>query len=459
MEKEEVKTNDDSINFIEVVKVLFSRKLLLLIVTLGVAFVGSIGGFIYNSINKSFKTNFSFSEQQLNGNVDNVEEKDRVEGKEYKDYATYLNDTRFEIRDYFSEEALKSYKENDGVLADISIDKIITKNAIEEAQWKTVEEYNKDSNTTKVLSQNYEVVFKKTQISFEEAKAIIKNATNKVVSDNISLLKEIDRKEYLSLYESALMFEDKVDALNKEFDYLLERYDVLIKRFGNVFALNDGSRKLISDNKNEVSGEYQNTSFDGYLKEINNKALIYNKEETLVLLESQVNDLEIELRYATNEKSDLISQRNAIISASDGKLTLDLESYNSKIVQLTEKIYSLEKEKEIVSKKISIINTTSPTVKAENEAYVAEFSAKLEALANKLNTYADNLASIEVYQYQTNMKVYFANSAILETVNKIEIVNFALISLVLGFVAALVTNLCLDGKKLTKEYKKEHENK
>ena len=158
MENEQtVYAEEQGVSFLDILKVLFGRPLLLLIITFGVAFVGSVGSYFYNRFTKSYESRFHFSEEELNG-----------------DEPKNLNDTRFEVRNYFDLEALISYKENDESLAKLDVDAVINNNGIEEVKWDAIEEFNIDTNTSRILQQDYKVIFKKSNFSFDEAKAVVK---------------------------------------------------------------------------------------------------------------------------------------------------------------------------------------------------------------------------------------------------------------------------------------------
>ena len=53
-QKENIYVEEQGANFLDVLKVLFGRPLLLLIITFGVAFVGTAGTFLYNSFTKTY---------------------------------------------------------------------------------------------------------------------------------------------------------------------------------------------------------------------------------------------------------------------------------------------------------------------------------------------------------------------------------------------------------------------
>ena len=146
-QQENIYVEEQGVSFLDVVKVLFGRPLLLLIITLGVTFAGSAGAYLYNSFTKSYESRFHFSETELNG-----------------DESTNLNDTKFEIRNYFDLDSILSYKENDESLAKLNVEKAIENNGVEELKWDVIEEFNRDTNVSRILKEDYRVLFKKSKI-------------------------------------------------------------------------------------------------------------------------------------------------------------------------------------------------------------------------------------------------------------------------------------------------------
>lgn len=431
---------EDGITFGEFLGVLFGRKLLLLIVTLSVFIVSAAGILFYNSRKQTYVGMFEYNVAGLSGK----------DGK-------YVDGSRFDVRDLITLEKLNQYKAEHEELSSLNMSTIYYKGAIKTLEWKEVYKKNdakmtEDDNDFVLDKEGYQIVLKKTYFTKIQAQVLAQAIANEPSAISQSIVDNADYTQFLSLYSNSRIFDLRIDYLEDQYNLLYDKYTNMIEQYGDV-VLTNGMK--LSDVRLALQEYFQNYSFDSYRNELNYKGYVKDYAEYEQTLNSDIEALKLEKKYAEIKKNELINQRTELVQAAT-MYSVELNAYNDAIIKLTTRIVDIDNELEVLNKKLDNVDR----VNINSEDYDATYVASLEAFDEALNKLYKELIDA-TNEYTTNEKevvkkyslVYFDNNSFVEKVNGIQIVLLLAIALFASFFIALIINLCVDGKKLTAEYR------
>ena len=245
---------EDGISLIDILKVIFGRKVLLLIITAIVGIVGTIGIlFIYNNLKQNYSTSFSYSDVNL------------IEGK-------YADGAMFNYDSIVTKDNLLSVKDSDPEFKSINVDKMIEDNGINIV-------HNSDENA----SYKYTITTKKKYYSgANQAKKYIDALVSSVTKTNSQKVEYLSYDTNLSLYDKSSTLDLKVLYLKKQYEFLTNQYKYLTTKYGNY---------VVSSEKKSITV---------YEQEF--KSAFYLTEYSTDLLYSNLINNVYSLNYAQNEK-------------------------------------------------------------------------------------------------------------------------------------------------------------
>ena len=417
MNEQQITNNDEGISILDIIKLIFKRKLVLGITT-GVIFLVCFLGImlIYNKIAPSYESKFEYAYPTFS------------ESK-------YLDGSSFDYRDLITLDSLEIVKKSSDDFASIDVEKMYENDEISISYVDNTKENSIEKEISYTIS-----VEKKYFNNDKQAKAFITALSKIPVNRNYVISEIISYDNYLKLYDSSNIYENKVEMLEKQYEQLIEKYDELITLFDDV-VLEDG--KLISYyqnelevyfNNNSLKSLYDEISLNGYVME--NDAYINElmiKKNTL-LYQKNVNQLKL------NEFEDRIA--NIINSTSSNSVVL-VESYTQEIVKLVNESYEIDSQISAIDDKLN--STADSTL----------FDSKLTTYRNKLDEFAKQLSKVEKELVNTNSNVYYQYNSVIKTIGSINIIVAGLGSLFIGFMIASIVNICLGYSALNK--KKEEE--
>lgn len=439
---EEYEEKESGISLIDVLGVMFGRKLLLLIVTLSLFLASTIVILVYNQRKSTYEGMYSYYVLGLS------------DGK-------YIDGSRFDVRDLVTLEKLNEYKEEHEELKNLDMELVYNKGVIESLKYETVYKKNeaKKNNTDDeyvIDKEGYKIVLKKRYLSLVEAQVLTKAIAEEANIISQELVDKADYTQHLKLFKLSNVYENQVNYLEEQYKLLNEKYTDLIEQYGDI-TLNDNQK--LSDVRLSLQEYFQNISFDSLRNELNYNGYVKDYTDYEVQIEKQIEELTREKAVSTKKKDELINQRDAMLAiAATGQLqTLELSQYNEEIIKLSNRIYDIDEEIDLLNLKLA--NKTKETTDEDYKAALNSFKQKLQNHYEKLLEATEEYTKNEQEVVKKYSLVYYDSNKIVEEVSAISLVKFLIIALVASFAVAIIVNLCIDGKKLTKKYRLELENK
>lgn len=420
------------ITFFDVLGVLFGRKLLLLIVTASLFLASTIGILLYN---KSKSTYVGFYEYYVSGLAD----------------GRYVDGSRFDVRDLITLEKLKQYQSEHEELAKLNVENVYYNGVIRsierEITYREDKEKSTEENPVYVIAKDgYKIVLAKNAISAKEAKVLVKAIADEANIISQSIVDNADYSQFLTLYNQSNNYDQQLDYLSKQYEKIFNNYSNLIDQYGDVIVKD--SLKL-SDIRLQMQEYFQKITFNSLKQELDFNGYVKDFNQYEMILLKQKEALSREKDVANLKKQELIAQRDALLGAAGQLQTLELSAYNEEIIELTNRIFDIDEEIAIIQLKLDNKNRTDADYlesKAEFEAKLSNHCAKLREFTNEYTNYEKEI----VKKYSI---VYFDSNAIVSSRDGINKFMYIGIAAVGSFVIALIVNLCLDGKKLSKKAK------
>lgn len=445
---------EEGVSILALLKVMFGRKLLLLIVSVASAITLFLAiQFGLNTLKQVYKASFSFSDPQM------------IEG-------FYVDGSGFNYNSLITRENLQSIKDSNDLYKSINLDDLFENNGIT----ISVEEvYSLDETTLR--SQTYTLkTNKRYYSSAKQARSFIKDIIETSTRTNREKAQNLFYGSNLDAYENAETLDSKVYYLMSQYNYINNRYktlketykDVVVKStnksltsyqndFNAAFYLNDYSVESLNsslvnnvyvldyaDNEDLYRDNYTTykTMYD------KNQMTINNASETLALLVEKLKVNSEALEPVSKESINLItSLEQTILNA-----TIENSDYASKIVYYANVLglYSDNPDDENYSE-----NYHPRATQAESEAFLT----KLDASKEKLEEYTEIFRNVEAEVLTTNNNVYYSYNNIVVVSGGLQLVYAIIVSVVLGLMIGCCVNLIVDFKKLVPDNEKKEEPK
>ena len=227
-------------------------------------------------------------------------------------------------------------------------------------------------------------------------------------------------------------------------------YSTLLTSYGNRFIKTNGNKVVrLNDVLIQTRDEINAMQLDGLNDIVDNNSYVYKYDEQLPRLKTTLANLNKDLELI-NKKIDAIqTEIDRQINLGESSVTLD--ALNTSLAELLLQREDTNNEIQIVEDKINL-GATQDT---------SEFDEMLESYYNTLSSLTDNFTFIQKKLHTSEQKVFYSTNNITNTVGGMSIVVSLALPLLLGIVAAAIVNLCMDLKKylsLEKEKKNEKDN-
>ena len=454
MNEQQNNTIEDSITIGDIFSALFCKKLIMLIITLAVTLIGTLG--ILLVIDRPRKTYTS----KFYLNTSNIESE-----------STYIDGSKFDYREIISLANLNKAKDGDSKFSKIDTNKLISSGAI---SIEKVVEYDenilKAENKAVVKNSYYKIVLKKTAIGDANiARSYVDALTNLVIKENISKAESMDYTADLISFDESNRYDTQIEYLQNQFNLIINGYKSLKENFGNVTYNN----KSIDSYINSVEVYFKDYTFANMQSELEQYGYIKDYNQNGRVYYTAVNN-NVDLYNTTKAKlKQLEDQRDAVLTKYKDLGTIENTGLDDIYKQIGELATSLEDIKQTI--KVNLRRLASSFTETELKAEFAEaftilecepsaiisdsergnverFKLNLARFRTKLGEYTTEYQTVTniVSEYST---VYYNDSSIVVESEGLGLVKAALISLVAGFVIACVVNLILGREKLTFEYR------
>lgn len=419
------KYDNTGISIVDLFKVMYGRKLIVLIVTLSVTIIAMIAVALgYNLQNSTYVSTFSYNSADIQ------------QGK-------YIDGSSFDYRGLISLDVLKNIKSSDSLFNNIDIDKMY-----ENGEITIAITYDKnDLNDT--YNVYYKVAIKKKYFKNEfVAKNFISALTEYPVSKTLNIAKELNYNSNLNLYNSATTYESMISYLKAQLAYLDTNYEDMIEKFGDSI-IND---KKISNYKSELDSYFSEHSLTALENELENNCyvtadsleLLYNNKQAVELTISKINNKIKIFEDQIKRELELVKDSGANINQ------LDISVFNEELAKLNLELAEAKDKLDYILGLIANSESTDANYIASKKAFDSKLQTSYEKLTEYTDIYKTNYCSV----INNNIYVYYTNTKIIVEEQGFSILITGVLGLIAGIIISGIVNLCIDHKKL---FKKEDE--
>lgn len=436
---------EEGVSILDIIKVIFGRKILLLIVSLSATIVFLLAIlFGFNTIRQSYSASFSFSDPNM------------LEGK-------YVDGSGFNYNSLIDRKNVEEIKASNDLYKSINLDKMYEDNGIS----ITVEEtYSIDELTLKsrLVSKIYTLkTSKKYYSSAKQARAFIKDIIETSTRTNTDKVNSFYYNSNLEAYDKTDILDLKLYYLKSQYNYILNRYKSL-KEVYKDYVISSTNKSLTAYENEFKSAFYlSDYSVDTLNSDLVNNVYVLDYDDNQETYENmyttyktlyEANQLKIDKLTETLTK--IIDSIKLNASEYVTKDSFDLSSYNTEIVNATLENIEYKDKITYYANVLGKLDTTDDNYRPRaTQAESEEFLTKLDAAKEMLEDYTDTFKDVERGVLTGNNHVYFSNSNVVVVSGGLNTILAIVISIVLGFGVGCVVNLIVDFKKLTGEDKKE----
>ena len=256
------------------------------------------------------------------------------------------------------------------------------------------------------------------------------------IQKNIETINFAAYNANLRAFTLSKIYESQVEYLQNQLALLDGEYDDLIKENGDVVTENG---RRISEIKAELDLYFNNNTFDYLYSEITING--YVKDESyLTQLTLEKESLTKQQNLCQEQIDALREERDNLITSAGSLQTLDLESYNSQIVLLTNKKIEIAKQIDEIQTKIDGIGQD-----------VSTFEATLQEYYNKLVEFTNEFCDTASYVVSSDASVRYTTGQIIAANGGMGRLSSTILCLLAGLVLGCCVNMIVDRKKF-KEY-------
>lgn len=294
-----------------------------------------------------------------------------------------------------------------------------------------------ESNADHSISRTYTVTaLAKYFESDKQAEKFFNVIVNYPVNKMISVIEDNKYGRYLTVYDGATTYEDKITALLDQKKLLLDEYEK-VKEMGGSTVTDNSARVTNVINDEQVSGLYK--KIEAYYYQLDTEGYISNNSARLVTIER-------EITKNNADKTQFEADRQKLITA--GGSTTAINSYDDQIAKLTLENNKLGKEKAEIENTLAAIERykTEGTTEYEDKQ---KFDNLLSGYYNSLQTETDTLKTTLSQIYSKNARVvYVAN---FKASGGMSLILAAVIGAAAGFIVAAIAVCIAHGEKYKAE--------
>lgn len=389
------------LTFIDILQIIFKRKVPLTVITLIITIVGTLLlGIVYNNSNAYYTTSFSLD---YPGSTN----------------LTMPDGSNLKYSDFISQKSLEKVKNSNATYSKIDVVSLALSDDISISQEIiTNSAGRKDTVYTITVKAKY---FESKEI----AKAFLKDLSTLPINSVKDMVKNTIHDSYLSAYETSVSFDNKLSFLQAQKDYIINAYDVTITSIGNIYVNN----KSLTAHKQDVENYFLINSLELLVSEFESNGYAPKNDALANSYELEKDALKAQLK-----SNELILETI--------KMHLGDNAYTGKEFDAT-RILELSEENALINEKLVALKKKLAYAKGENiedfkidEEACAIFNNKVKVFYTKLdeftNEYTNNVNAI----YEQLSTISFENSSIIKEKGGISIPIAGIASFVIGFLLA-----------------------
>lgn len=420
-------------------KVIFNRKWIVLAITIAALLIGTVlTMFVVNPSKLTYQLYFTM-EYPGKGSV-------------------YPDGKTFRFQDMVSLEYMEAVKASDEKFKNLDIEKMSEKDGVliySTSVREGDDENNKGDLTINDKLYEYRFVadakyFPNTQVANDFLRALAAYPAEYTKSS----LEKVDFTKDLQSYssDSVKRYEERLNILNNEYNFLVKQYNSLISVFGDSLIVNGKQLSVWLNELDTAYGSYDRQSLSDNLKRY---GYTFNEEVTT--------DINNDLVYELQENTKRIANNKALYqelvtggTTSETTILTTISELEARNVSIE---YTLAYSGVTVDKSSTIWTWTQDKTSAAYTKYHEDsvaFGEKLDDIKTKLETQAETCKEVMKAAYGQQARVLFANNQ-LEKLNETSIVMAAALSLIIGFIAVAAVVLIIDMPKYAKKKREELE--
>lgn len=341
---------------------------------------------------------------------------------------TYPDGTPFRYSNVVSGEALKSVAASDELLSDLDVDGMVRADDIHISPLTVTS----DSGVETVVDRSYTLSVKvKYFKSGEQAVAFLRAVTEYPLTRAKEIISGTASEGYIDIYNGAGTFEDKIQALADQRDYLVEAYDDMISSVSAEYVV-DG--RTLSDYRLKVSAAFSADDEDYLLSRLSTGNYVLDYERFSETAEAQLSSLTQQKANNQARIEALREERDAALSAGNA---VSVESFNAIIARLVNANVDIEQEMAEINGKLEWIES------AGRDEDIAAFTAELDACRDALVGQIEVFKAVSEKYYDAMCDITYSNNTI-SPEGGINIILAAAIGAVLGFIIVSVIICIVD---------------
>lgn len=394
---------EKGISLSEIINIIWKRKIL--VGTIFIAITAVLLIFVcayYNPNNATYSSEYQYSFPGF-------------------DELKYPDGTTFDYHCIETKEVLNEIKESNSKYSSVDVDKIINKNGIELtveyeelANFKEIETGN---TIEEVYVSHYLIKIKSFCFKNKDiANDFISELINYPINKSIEIVNNLNFDSYIKSSKENISYETQIEMLNNQLTYLVNSYNSLIDKYGNV-KIND---KSCNDAKASIEAYISNNSINDLLQEINTYGYVKNTTAT-------------ELDTKKDTLNNKIAENNIAISS----LT-SVAGSNDEILQLQNENIKLNNQISVINKKISFIDENKSTTLFDN---------KLNELTSDITIFTNEYDEFITTTYKNNISIHPLNSSVIEYNGSSNVIVTVLGGIILGVIIGSITALVVEHYK------------
>ncbi|MBO7614393.1 MAG: hypothetical protein J6T15_01645 [Bacilli bacterium] len=452
------------VNGKDVIRLLLGNKWLYLVLV-GVFFVTSFVGLsLFSSSRKEYVAFFDYDVAGFNTVVSENGEKNSY----------YIDGEKFDPRAIVTKEKISGYIQNNNYLSGLDAEKMSQRNLVTSFSYKTRYKANDhkmdDKDSAYVEDQKgYELVLDSYGLNDFQAKVLCECIADEVISVSKNKIDKIHYSSYITAYDKAKSYPDKINNLVSGIENLTKLSETLKETYGDVllpsgnYGGDEGYYYLdqftISSWQNQMRLAFDSYYVNSLSNELEvNGYIVPESKEYIESLRSTVESLNRQIAVNNGVLIELKNQRDGLVrsvgSSEGGSSTntnatvesLEIREYNTEIIALTKQIAEDTERVNLYKLQLDKLNTSSLT--PEYNSNLEAFESKLTNIRADLEFYTNQYEAIAKKIMIDNLNVYFDSEEIVTARGEFDFSIIFVGSVAIGILAPMLVNLILAGFNL-----------
>ena len=354
MQNEQNTIQDNGVTIGDILSAIFCKKLLMLILTLAIALVGTLAiRLMYDKPLEVYTAGFHLNAINLENG------------------GTYIDGSKFDYRDIISLSNLNRAKATNEKFSGMDGSKLISSGAINISKVDVYDKEKLESEKKAEIKESYfQITLKKSAIGDTGlARDYIDALVGLAISDNNTKTDTMDYMSNLTSFDSSNRYDTQITYLQNQFNLIIEGYESLTNNYGNVAS----NGKNLSEYSKAVTTYFEDYTFANLKSELEQYGYIKDYTQNGRVYYTAVNN-NVDIYKVTNQKIEqLTAERDEVLdkyATMGNNATIQNTGLDSIYNQIAELTTSQEDTKQTI--RINLRRLASHYTQAELESAFAE---------------------------------------------------------------------------------------